>query len=189
MSGEHQARLTIPMVNYGTGVLFNGRYKETGQNWGNYECSQIQRSLKKTCMWPQTGAMVHLWAHDNDQSIQPRQRWSDIEHRYEKLAKCAKLVETHPRWIAANGASTKYWIKGLNTCINKIFQFKMFNLQKIRKLVFSVDWWAKIAISSIYKLNLQHNKVWKKWRGLNTFWRVWVVYLSMYLINRSETLG
>jgi hypothetical protein len=47
---------------------------------------------------------------------------------WERLPKyrCDKLVTLYPRRLeavnAAKGASTKYWVKGLNTYVNVIFQ-------------------------------------------------------------------
>ena len=51
---------------------------------------------------------------------------------WEKLPKyrCDKLVASYPRRleavIAAKGASTKYWVKGLNTYVKGIFQLFIF---------------------------------------------------------------
>lgn len=74
------------------------------------------------------------------------------QEQWEKLAKSrsAMFVETYPRWwIAAKGASTKQWMKGLNR-----FQFLIIGYYRL----LYVHRWAKI-----------YNKVCQKERGLNTF--------------------
>ena len=54
-----------------------------------------------------------------------REEWEKL-HKY----RCAKLVASYPRRlkavIATKGASTKYWVKGLNTYVNVIFQLCIF---------------------------------------------------------------
>jgi hypothetical protein len=55
--------------------------------------------------------------------------------------RCAKLVVPYPSRlkaeIAAKGASTKYWVKGLNTYVYVIFPFFIFNtFAKILKTCF-----------------------------------------------------
>jgi len=51
-----------------------------------------------------------------------REEWQKIPK-----SRSAKLFVSHPRKleavIAAKGASTEYWVKGLNTCVNVIFCF------------------------------------------------------------------
>lgn len=61
-----------------------------------------------------------------------REKWRKI-----LKSRCAKLVASEP-WrlsavIVAKGASAKYWVVGLNTCVTVTFQFFLFliNLQKI----------------------------------------------------------
>jgi hypothetical protein len=55
-----------------------------------------------------------------------------FREEWENLPKdrCAKLVTSYPRRygavITANGPSTKYWVKDLNTYVNVIFQFFIF---------------------------------------------------------------
>ena len=55
---------------------------------------------------------------------------------WEKLPKyrCAKLVASYPRRlkavIATKGASTNYWVKGLNTYVNVIFKFFFLHIWK-----------------------------------------------------------
>ena len=66
---------------------------------------------------------------------------------WKKLPKyrCAKLLESYPRRlevvVAAKGASTKYWVKGLNTDVNFVFQFLFLTpLQKCLMGVLFIDW-------------------------------------------------
>ncbi len=89
--------------------------------------------------------------------IQPGWAWTILPRRMGETSKrCAKLVGSFPRRpeaaIAAKGALTKYWVKGLNTYGNAVFQFFMFNtFTKHSKNLFlpchcgvlCVDWWEK----------------------------------------------
>ena len=71
--------------------------------------------------------------------IQPDSAWEDLQRRMWETSqyRCAKLVTSYPRRlkavIAAKGASTKNWVKGLNTYINVVFQF--FILYKLAKKI------------------------------------------------------
>ena len=82
---------------------------------------------------PALNPIEHLW---RDLEIDVQRRSPSIQtepesicrEEWEKLPKyrCTKLVASYPRRlkavIAAKGASTKYWVKGLNTYVNVIFQ-------------------------------------------------------------------
>ena len=68
-------------------------------------------------------------------------------------SRCAKLVETPPSRLEA--ITAKYQINGINTFVNEIFQFLIFDkVVQISKNTFS--------------LCLQQNKMWKKSGGLNS---------------------
>jgi hypothetical protein len=76
----------------------------------------------------------HLW-RDLKIAVHPHQTWQSLrgsaENKWEILSKyrCAKLVASYPRRLKA---STKYWVKGLNTYVNVIFSFKKTN--KLEKM-------------------------------------------------------
>ncbi len=54
-----------------------------------------------------------------------KEEWQKIPQ-----SRCAKIVASYPKRleavIAAKGASTKYWVKGLNTYVNVILEFFSF---------------------------------------------------------------
>ena len=66
-------------------------------------------------------------------------------------SRCAKLVTSYWRRleavITAKGASTKYWVKDLNTYVNVIFQFFIFNkFAKISKILFSLCHYRVLSV-------------------------------------------
>ena len=83
---------------------------------------------------PDLNPIKHFW-RDLKIALQRRSpsNLTELEsfcrEEWEKLPKykCAKLVASYPRRleavIAAKGASTKYWVKGLNTYVNGILRF------------------------------------------------------------------
>ena len=95
-----------------------------------------------TSLWlsqsPDLNQIEHLW---RDLKIAVNRRspshLTELESicriEWEKLPKyrCAELVVSYPRrleaLIAAKGASTKYWLKSLNTYVNFLFHFNIFN--------------------------------------------------------------
>ena len=95
-----------------------------------------RRSGLWTSLWMSLNLIEHLW-RDLKITVQRHSLFNLREfdricrEEWEKLPKyrCAKLVASYPRWlkavIAAKGASTKYWVKGLNTYVNDIFQFRI----------------------------------------------------------------
>ena len=84
-----------------------------------------------------------------------RESWTEHSPS-NRTTRCAKLLTPYPRRlevvIATKGASPKCWVKGLNTYVNVIFPFFLFNkFLNIFKILFlfchygvlSVDWWEK----------------------------------------------
>ena len=62
---------------------------------------------------------------------------------------------------------------------NVIFTFFLFNkFAKLKKILFSLCHYGVLSgrlmrgkkILKHFSIRLQHNKMWKRWRGLNTFW-------------------
>ena len=110
--------------------------------------------------------------------VQPDRAWEDLQRRNgEKLPKyrCAKLVVSYPRRfkavIAAKGASTKYWVKGLNTYVYKIYKCAKMSINLFLHFHYGllcVDWWGEKKMYS-YGIRLWHDKIWEKSKGLNTF--------------------
>jgi hypothetical protein len=99
-------------------------------------------------------ARARTWTRSNNSWETWKQLYSDAPYptwqaldricreEWEKLPKyrCAKLVESYPRRleavIAAKGASTKYWVKGLNTCVNVISDIILNTLANMSKNLF-----------------------------------------------------
>ena len=87
-------------------------------------------------LWRDLEMAVHWRSLSNLTELERicRQEWQEIPK-----SKCAELVVLY-LWrleavITARGASTKYWVKGLNTYVNVIFQFFLFNkFAKISKI-------------------------------------------------------
>jgi hypothetical protein len=91
-----------------------------------------RRSGLGTSLWMSLNPLEHLW-RDMTISVQwhSPSNLTELESicklEWEKLPKyrCAKLVASYPRRleavIAAKGASTKFWVKGLNSYVNMIF--------------------------------------------------------------------
>ena len=104
-----------------------------------------------------------------ERRLEPEHLWSDLKidvqrhspsnltelericrEGWEKLSKyrCAKLVASYrirlKAVIAAKGASTKYWVKGLNTYVNVIFQF-LFLFLMCKKTVFALSSWGIVC--------------------------------------------
>ena len=71
------------------------------------------------------------------------------------------------------------------------------NVQKFLKTCFhffitgflSVDWWAKMGNLIHLKWNLQHDKVCKKWRAVNTFWSHWKSALAHSRLETIRTMN
>ena len=66
--------------------------------------------------------------------IQPHRAWEDLQRRMgetPQIQVCQACVASYPRRpeavIAAKGASTKYWVKGLNPYVNVIFLYIIFH--------------------------------------------------------------
>ncbi|CDQ73994.1 unnamed protein product [Oncorhynchus mykiss] len=90
---------------------------------------------------PDLNPIEHLW-RDFKIAVQrcSPSKLTDLERicreKWEKLPnyRCAKIVASYPRRlkavITAKGASTKYWVKGLNTSVNVIRLFFFIHLQK-----------------------------------------------------------
>ena len=74
--------------------------------------------------------------------IQPDRAWEVPQKRMGKTPKyrCAKFVASYRRRfdavIAAKGASTKYWVKGLKTYVNVISVFFKYTVANIEKHLF-----------------------------------------------------
>ena len=68
---------------------------------------------------------VHVWSPSNLTELERREEEQKIPK-----SRCAKPVASNPRRLkgvsTAKGASTKYWLKSLNTYVNVIFQFFLF---------------------------------------------------------------
>ena len=77
-------------------------------------------------------------------------------------SRCAKLIASKKTRGCNKGASTKYRVKGLNTYVNVIFQFFLFNkLAKMSKILFSLYHYGVyiyINILNDFSIRLQHNK-------------------------------
>ena len=63
--------------------------------------------------------------------IQPDRAWENLQRRMGgtpqiKVCQTFSHTQEDEAVIAAKGASTKYWVKGLNTCVNVIFLFFYF---------------------------------------------------------------
>ena len=60
-------------------------------------------------------------------SIQPDKAWEDLQRRMTEnpqiqVCKACRII-LKKAVITAKGASTKYWVKGLNTYVNASFSF------------------------------------------------------------------
>jgi hypothetical protein len=94
-----------------------------------------------------------------------------------------KLVASYPRLkpvITAKGASTKSWVKGLNTYVNLIFplNWQMFiKLANVKPFIYQL---------CCFRLRLQHNQMGKKSRGLNSF-QMHCTYMSTSITSYSCT--
>jgi hypothetical protein len=99
---------------------------------------------------PDLNPIEHLW-RDLKMAVHRRSpsNLTELERickeEWQKLpqSRCAKLVASYPKRleavINAKGASTKYGVKGLNTYVNVIFQFFLFNkFTDIIKILFSL---------------------------------------------------
>jgi hypothetical protein len=105
-------------------------------------------------------------------------------------SKCAKLLETYSERltavITAKGDSNMYWLRGVNTYVNEIFLYFIFNKRaKMSKNMFScchywilcVEGWEKKPIVSILNSGLNTTKCGT--RGMNA--SEGTVYLHSYL--------
>jgi hypothetical protein len=73
--------------------------------------------------------------------------------------------------IIAKGASTKYWLRGVNTYVNETFLYLIFNrLDKNSKNMFSLCQYRVLCVDG-GEQNILWHKTCNKSRGLNTFWR------------------
>ncbi len=135
-------------------------------------------------------------------SIQPDRAW-DVNRWGEEcqiIAKCwwAKLVISYPKRLEAVkllqlSTELRVWI--LMQCTYSSFLF-LINLRSCENSVFALSvWcvecrlmWGKKKKSNLKQFNIrqQHNKMWKKWRGMNTFARH-CIYIYISLHNVHET--
>lgn len=114
-----------------------------------YTAKIMQESLRDTSVnvleWPSqspdSNPVEHLCRPENvcppAVPIPPDKAWEDQQRdEWQKIPKsrCAKLIASYSddsrrlkTVISAKGASTKYWLKGLNTYVNVIFQVFLSN--------------------------------------------------------------
>ena len=127
-------------------------------------------------LWKDLKMAVHGWS-PTWQSLKgsaEKKIWQKI-HK----SRCAKLVTSYPSRLEAVNALTEYWVKGVNTYVNMIFKFFLFNklFKQCIKSSFCfviMGHWVLIDEGKNYlnyfSKRLQLNKMWKRWKGLNTFW-------------------
>lgn len=139
------------------GIFFSSRNWETfSQDRGKDECCIIQRlpgwKPAPERSWPQTGAMVHRsagqqqWAHSQDMKGEASRQLCEgpgaaepearLESDWTSLNKAAKrngpncLTMGAPSWwhhLQKVGASAKYWSKAVNTYLHLNSVFFIFN--------------------------------------------------------------
>ena len=111
--------------------------KQTAKTMQEWLWDKSLNVLEWPIQSPDLNPIKHLW-RDLKMAVQwhTPSNLTDLERicreEWEKLPKyrCSKIIASYPRRlkavIAAKGASTKYWVKGLNTYVNVIFQMFYF---------------------------------------------------------------
>jgi transposase len=127
---------------------------KTKQEWLRHKSLNV---LEWSSQSPDLNPIEHLW---RDLKIAVQQRSPSNLTELDRICReewgtlpkyrCTKLVVSYPRLkalIAAKGASTKYWAKGLNNYINVIFQFNLFYTfaEKSKNLFFALSLWAIVC--------------------------------------------
>jgi hypothetical protein len=122
------------------------------------------KSLKSLRAWTWTQSKIsgETWKYLQCNAPHPTWQVERIcREKWEKLPKyrCAKLVALYPRSLNAiipdKVASTKYWVKGLKTYVNVIFQFRIFyKLAQISKKRFLLCHYVvlRVNLCSFYSL-------------------------------------
>ena len=100
-----------------------------------------------------TGSL--LWARQSSEipntATGPQEVKKICREEWGKLPKyrCARLAASYPRRlkavITAKGVSTKYWVKGLNTYVNAIFQLKFLEISNKKQHVFALSLWGIVC--------------------------------------------
>ena len=144
--------------------------------------------------WTQSNIFGETWKWLSTDS--PHPTWQSNGRKIPK-PRCAKLV-SYPRRlksvIAAKGASTKYWVKGLNTSVNVICQFSFL----IHSTAFLKS--CSCFVISGYRLmrgeinlskRLQHTKMWKNQRvcKLSECTKCWYVSLLLCVCVSAFCVG
>ena len=129
-------------------------------------------------LWREIKIAVQRCSPSNLQSLRGSAEKDGRNYRW------AKLVASYPRRlktvIAAKHASTKYWVKGLNT-----YGFFLYICKNVLKPAFASSLWGIVCrlirgkkLLHSFSIGLLRNKMWKKSRGLKTFRMHCIVYLS-----------
>jgi hypothetical protein len=89
-------------------------------------------------MWKDLKIAVHCYSPSNLTELE-----KILKEEWEKIPKsrCEKLIDIPKTVFDAEGTSTKYWLRGVNTDVNEIFLENMFSLCHYR--VLCVDGWEK----------------------------------------------